>query len=1211
MEHLKENTGGPFLWNAPSLLVPVNVEALVVSKASLNLPWAINRMKYNNAGKFDNVTPSMLVGEKPLVGITLHWGLPDGITHGRQQEGGTEIVYHALPNRWLIIRYFDGASKSWILQSDYINSTAGTSPFLDPDNATPTFTRIGKVWPAEQWPGEEGVTQQHFLTAIGPGNPGFSAFTPNMNNVFSFCDEMNDIIDKKTQVTYTVIGWYADANDDPLNKFNTAEEWLAKMDELQWTVGDKVDVQKAVNDWVAWANANGIPVDPNKPKDIYASRTICQGMVYNVNWQGQNGALQSGVPQYGPSVPADQQPRIAIANTAVDALSALVEYELNLKGQDGRGAAELLEAFNYNLLYKYEEQGGQYEVYRESFKDWFGDNDGESYYYIEDSQKAGVPFIDPDRLAKLVLLNKKSATLNLKIHLHASAQKDLYGNWWKTGKSATYWGSPPPGITSAQWKIIQDNLKAAIPADKAAVAQLQADITTLTGEIVQLKIDVQAGLPATQTLKENNANRYHQANDPVVLIYGAKRSYVHGEDGRFDEEDRLFTRFTGQTITGLKVMLPDQPEQTVTSANVTIPPVNVPAAKVPKETNGLCIETYFFSTQNAEAIAKAACTLLNIPFKEEYTAVVAKQQTMAWNADVYEIDKQLVTDASGFLGTIPSIIAVQPWYAPWAPLYMAWELRWFPSYTTPTEALQKWKFDPEALEYVWDEKYTPGGAGVTLSGYTLITPKSAYVMEAQLEKYFEETEKFPNLKEFLNTVANWDFLTQSISGLGDLLTTLTSDQLNKPPADVGASTGNMTQLSPIPDQSAGFYPIRAGHFQLTKLWVIDDFGQVFDPISAVGQTPASYHPVLGTGMITPDNANLVQLPPRITQPARFDFKFVNGSGASDDSTQENQLTNPLCGWLLPNHLDRALSIYTPDGHLLGELILTGNAEVKRLRWDNAPGKNVPVGEPLKDIIENPYLRGFVEQLLNRTDNAAAFEDFLKVIDETLWAVEPLGGRNNELISVFIGRPLALVKSVMQYELMGAPVFSQSWLNTTLHVTQDYNAVQFPVQIGCIQDPQDGAIGYFFDGFESFNTTLDDHPALKSGYITSNPVSLNFKDERKNVYMVVDPRGEVNVISGILPVQVNVLPGTLVEDAMMNMHVAFRTGPLITDPEKLAMPLPSQMSGTWSWIQHTGVTTWEEVSHIAQANQKAQLSPTYELKDGWLKLSNALIDDAQH
>jgi len=60
-----------------------------------------------------------------------------------------------------------------------------------------------------------------------------------------------------------------------------------------------------------------------------------------------------------------------------------------------------------------------------------------------------------------------------------------------------------------------------------------------------------------------------------------------------------------------------------------------------------------------------------------------------------------------------------------------------------------------------------------------------------------------------------------------------------------------------------------------------------------------------------------------------------------------------------------------------------------------------------------------------------------------------------------------------------------------------------------------------------------------------------------------------------------------------------------------MPLPSEMSGTWSWIQHTGVTTWEEITKIAQANQKARLGEGYELKDGWLKLSNALIDDDKH
>jgi hypothetical protein len=1208
MANAANNSSGQFLWNGPSLLVPVDVEALVVSKLSQNLPWSYNRMKYNNAGKYLDVQPSLLVdAEKPSVGITLHWAMPDGITHGQQQTDGTDIIYPFLPNRWLVIRYYDGKSKSWILQSDYIDPTNGLSFFLNPNTAAPSFTRIGKVWPADQWPGEDAVTQQHFLKAIGPGNPAFTAYTANINGVFSFYDNMDDIIDRATPVTYTVLGWYGNAADDPLHTFATLDEWLALMNNLQWTVGDTNDIQRAVNDWVTWANANGIAIDQRNPRDIYPSHTICQGMVYNVNWLGQNGALQSGVPQYNPSMPAEKQPRIAIANTAVDALAALVEYELTLTGHDGSAAAELLEAFNNNLLDKYETQGGEFELYREIFKSWFGNIDSEDFYYIEDTEKPTAPFIAPERLEKLVLLNQRSQQLNINQHLLRSAQAGLYGDWWKSAKAKEYLSKPPQGVTKEQWAAIQANLKSAIPQDKDAVTSLQRTIEGLAAEMAQLVIAVEDGLPTTQELKKNIGPRYHQANDPVVLVYGANRAYRHGEDGRFDDNDLLFTRFTGQTITCLNVMLPGQPAQPVTSNDVTVPPVNLPVGKVPKETGSLCVETYFFDTRNAEAIARAACKLLGIPFEAHYTAVVAAQQTAAWNADVHDIDRQLVTDAAGFIGVIPSKIAVNPWAAPWAPLFMAWEVKWFPSYNQPSEALAKWKFDPATLEYGWDTAFNIGSTSYTLSGSALITPKSAFVMQAQLEKYFEDTGQFPDLKNFLNTVSNWDFLTQNMGGFNDQLITLTTAQLNQAPADINPLVGTMSQFTPVPDQSAGYFPIRAGHFQLSKLWIVDDFGQVFDPISAVGQLPASYQPVIGTGMVTPNDAKLVQLPPRLTQATRFNFNFVPGDGKGTDTLQQNQTANPICGWMLPNHLDKGLSIYTPDGLLLGELLLTGSFTNMKLRWDNAPGKNIPVGAPLADVIDNQYMRSFVERLLQREDSAAAFIEFMSVIDETLWTVEPLGGRNNELIAVFIGRPLALVKTTMQYSLMGNPVYSQSWLNSTLGVTGGYEGVRFPVQVGSLQNPQDGTIGYYLDDFYTFNTILSAQIATSSGYITHQPVSLAFNDPAKNVFILADPRGDINAITGILPVQVNAVSGTRTEEAMANMNVTFRTGPLITNPDQLSMPLPSQMSGQWSWIQHTGVTTWEEIKQIAQANAQARLGTDYELKEGWLQLSNALLE----
>ncbi|MBQ0740693.1 hypothetical protein J9332_41100, partial [Aquimarina celericrescens] len=89
------------------------------------------------------------------------------------------------------------------------------------------------------------------------------------------------------------------------------------------------------------------------------------------------------------------------------------------------------------------------------------------------------------------------------------------------------------------------------------------------------------------------------------------------------------------------------------------------------------------------------------------------------------------------------------------------------------------------------------------------------------------------------------------------------------------------------------------------------------------QDPANYHPVLGTGVTTSNDPNLVQLPPRVTQSARFDFNLLSGDG-KPDTLQENQTVNPIAGWLLPNHLDKGLSLYTPTGDLMGELLLTGD-----------------------------------------------------------------------------------------------------------------------------------------------------------------------------------------------------------------------------------------------------------------------------------------------
>jgi hypothetical protein len=1206
-------------WNVPRLLVPMDVQALVVSKSALNLSWAWNTLKYTNANEFLDVDPSMFsVGtqpgvDQPGVGITLHWALPDGVTQGQQDKNGA-IVYPYIPNRWMVTRIWGGQSRSWIIQSDYLNKSDGLNSFLDPANTQPTPTKIGKVWDLADWPGEAGVTQNHFLRAIGPGTTTFTAYVPGINGVFTFYDDMGDLTNQQATVTYMVMGWYASPEDDPMlgtalfgkDGFQTLDQWNLLMDHMKWTVGNETDIEQAINTWKEWAATHGIPIDPNKVRDILPSQTLCQGMVYNVNWLGINGATQSGVPKYIKGTPENELPMIAIGNTSIDALAALMKYELDLNGgTDGAKAAEFLQAFQYHQLSTYDSQEGEDKLYNEIFKAWFGSQDGYTIWLVRDPVNPDPPVISDELQKDLDTLNSQEKDLSISSKLLQEAQIYLYGLWWKQGKSAVYPPNRyPPGITKAEWKVINENIQKAMGPAQDDVSSYQAQVDALAESNDKLVKKIKAELPKPLVLDENTGGRYWHANDPVFLIYGAKRSYRHGEDGRFSDDEKLFTRFTGQTVTGILVQIPDHTPPEVNSSNITIPIVPNPNNYFPPETSDLCIETFFFDTGNAEAIAKEAAVLLNIPFQNSYTEIVKTQQTSVWNS-IYNINIQVLADVSGIVGMVPSKVAVDPWMPPWAPLYLAWEIKWYPSYNKPVDAMEKWKYDETSYEYQWREEYDPAsGTPVILSGYTLLTPKGAFAMEAELEEYLNKSGDQPALREFLETVGDWDFLSQSLSGLSNRLLGLSTTQLNIPTGTISDLVKNETQLTPIPDQeSKYFFPVRAGHFQINKLWVVDDFGQVFDPISARGQVPENYSPAIGQGLITEQFPKLIQLPPRITQPTKMDFQFLTGHSSGSFTMDPNTSINPICGWLLPNHLDKGLMLYSTEGTLLAEILLTGTTGELLLRLDYAPGKNTPVGTPLSEVIINNYLRGFVEGLFAQPDPAKAFIALLSVIDETLWTINPLGGRNNELTAVLIGRPLALIRAGLDYQLSGGAQYDEQWKLSGLKDSGDYENISLPVQLGNTKDPQDGTIGYFLGTDFSVFSSLIPPQTDSAGYIANNRVPLKPNSGIQDVTMIIDPRGSLSAISGILPLSQLVLPAVFIEAPLNDMEVTFRTGPLIVEPDQLRMPLPTEINGKWSWIQHSGVTTWETMTKIEQANQQARFSTSVSLRDGWLQLGD--------
>jgi hypothetical protein len=120
------------------------------------------------------------------------------------------------------------------------------------------------------------------------------------------------------------------------------------------------------------------------------------------------------------------------------------------------------------------------------------------------------------------------------------------------------------------------------------------------------------------------------------------------------------------------------------------------------------------------------------------------------------------------------------------------------------------------------------------------------------------------------------------------------------------------------------------------------------------------------------------------------------------------------------------------------------------------------------------------------------------------------------------------------------------------------------------------------------------------------------DQQSTAYvtMILDPRGSVHASTGIHPTKDLTLPSSYVLGALNQMEVTFRTGPLLSDPETLRMPLPAEQKGTWAWLQRANVTTWQPPdSKIVKADPTARLSTTSQLiREGWLKLSGALGPD---
>jgi hypothetical protein len=324
---------------------------------------------------------------------------------------------------------------------------------------------------------------------------------------------------------------------------------------------------------------------------------------------------------------------------------------------------------------------------------------------------------------------------------------------------------------------------------------------------------------------------------------------------------------------------------------------------------------------------------------------------------------------------------------------------------------------------------------------------------------------------------------------------------------------------------------------------------------------------------------------------------------------DHPATTPVCGWLIPNHLDDSLMVYDAEGVALGSILPTAE-------WEPAPGT---VNRVLINAIPNLHLRQLITYLNNFSrQHSSYWSDFLTALNSALENIEPANFAQHEALALLIGRPIAVVRASLNLQLQGKPALNQQWeaflsdmYNEQLdsRVSNEFTNVNFPVRLGEYRLLNDGLVGYWIedgDGYKDdrfYSSQAEDvnDPNIITHHGTAITQNLTLTSSPLKLTMLVDPRGVVHVTSGVLPTRQISIPPDQYASVLKKLSVTFMTAPVLTDQEGIRLNLPKESGYSWSWLERPSAPVWVQNEQIQATDNTLKFTPQ-RLVGGWLKLT---------
>jgi hypothetical protein len=713
--------------------------------------------------------------------------------------------------------------------------------------------------------------------------------------------------------------------------------------------------------------------------------------------------------------------------------------------------------------------------------------------------------------------------------------------------------------------------------------------------------------PAEPTEIELPRPRLYFPSDPVIAIEGGLRSFKHGGDGRF-ADGTLACRLTGSGVTGIWCKAGPGGERVFVRGGDILDNPLVHGG-IPSECEELLEELVALDPGSAAAIAQAVSGQAALAVAAtDVERDVETEQTAWWATRNPATDARAILAHSALAGQLPSPIAIRPAARPWVPLHLDWEV----------ELLNTRVSDWTPGEIEFEVPPVPVGAGQKYQGRSLLSGGVASALSDALEKYLstEATAGGSSIADADETNA----LEDAAARLQDM------DVLAGPLErfNLALRAGVALDAPPAPAPS-GFLAVRAGFLRLTQLRLVDAFGQVLylagsaqgvavDPNRVtIGGTAAA-----GTGVLP--------LPPRFTAPTKVQFRFRDAANWTADATDDRP---PVCGWLMPNHLDGGIEFFDATGSPLGELRL--DPDLGTL-WEPVPGSPAAFGAPPISAIPDADLAAIAQAIYEIAPDDAAAErpsalrELLRVVDTTRWTIDPFAHAGEEHLALLLGHPIAVVRATLSLDVREPATGSEL----------PFAAV--PVRLGSLTHWQDGLLGYFVVGeFQTFRCAaaaaelarpapadgflgpIDDTKTYASEFAAdvaadtpASPVEHPYVDSsgilrtvpgvEVKLILLLEPHALVHATTCLLPRKQLGVRRAWMAPALGKMAPTFRFGPVLRDPKRIKMPIPADIKGAWSWSHRADVDKWED-EDVAHLGQDATLAPDPVVAaEGWLRLT---------